>query len=247
MVSRQSTRTPTPFCTLWYRDSLPGRQLHFVPCGIETVYQDANSILYLVVSRQSTRTPTPFCTLWYRDSLPGRQLHFVPCGIETVYQDAISILYLVVSRQSTRTPTPFCTLWYRDSLPGRQLHFVPCGIETVYQDANFFFLICIYDNVICKPEVGSNSSSDADTTFMVIQCLTRNMLKRVGESRHLCRVPTVVLNQSPVPPLNGTALWASSYKNCNDSYDVGIDFLIVAHKASCHTLLKAFLKYVKTW
>ena len=29
-----------------------------------------------------------------------------------------------------------------------------------------------------------------------VMILSRNMLKRVGESRHLCRIPTVVQNQS---------------------------------------------------
>ena len=58
------------------------------------------------------------------------------------------------------------------------LHLVPCGgcSETVYQDASFFFLFCIYDNVICKAEVGNKSSTDADTTFMVIQCHTHDSL-----------------------------------------------------------------------
>ena len=42
--------------------------------------------------------------------------------------------------------------------------------------------------------------------------LTRNMLKRVGESGHPCRTLTVVLNHSPVLPLNRTALWALSYR-----------------------------------
>ena len=32
------------------------------------------------------------------------------------------------------------------------------------------------------------------------------MLKRVGETRHPCRTPTVVLNHTPVLPLNRTAL-----------------------------------------
>ena len=41
--------------------------------------------------------------------------------------------------------------------------------------------------------------------------LSRKMLKRVGESKHPCRTPTVVLNHSPVLPLNRTALWALSY------------------------------------
>ena len=63
--------------------------------------------------------------------------------ITFVLSGPISILYLVVvlSRQS---------------------------IKTVYQDASLFFLFWIYDSVICKVEVGNESSSDADTTFMVI-------------------------------------------------------------------------------
>ena len=58
------------------------------------------------------------------------------------------------------------------------LHFVPCDgcIETVDQDARFFFLFCIYINFIYKAEVGNKSSSDADTTLMVIQRLKHDSL-----------------------------------------------------------------------
>ena len=93
-----------------------------------------------------------------------------------------------------------------------RLHFVPCGgsIKTVYQDASFFFLFCIYDNVICIAEVGNESSPDADTPSWSSKVshiiLSRKMLKRVGESRHPCRTPTVVLNHSPVLPLNRNVL-----------------------------------------
>ena len=59
---------------------------------------------------------------------------------------------------------------------------------TVYQEASFFFLFCIYDNVICKAEVSNKSSCDADTTFMVIQCLTYDSLYYRG----LVRVDTLV-------------------------------------------------------
>ena len=38
--------------------------------------------------------------------------------------------------------------------------------------------------------------------------LSRNMLKRVGESRHPCRTPTLVRNQSPMLLLKRTALVA---------------------------------------
>ena len=73
--------------------------------------------------------------------------------------------------------------------------------------------------------------------------------RRLGETRHPCRIPTVVLNQSLVLPLNRTALWALSYRfsMTNMMLAMMLYFLIVAHKASCHTLSKAFLKSMKTW
>ena len=79
--------------------------------------------------------------------------------------------------------------------------------------------------------------------------LSRKMLKRVGESRHPCQTPTVVLNHSPVLPLNRTALWALSYRfsMARMMLALMLYFLIVAHKISCHTLSKVFLKSMKTW
>ena len=71
------------------------------------------------------------------------------------------------------------------------------------------------------------------------------MLKRVGESRHHCRTP-IICSSEPVS-------CAANEQDCtlgiviqifNDLYDVGVD--VVAHKASCHTLLKAVLKSMKT-
>ena len=96
--------------------------------------------------------------------------------------------------------------------------FGPCGgcIETVYQDASFFFLFCIYDNVISKAEVVISRppmltlpSWSSNASHML---LSRKMLKRVGQSKHPCQTPTVVLNHSLVLPLNRTALWALSYR-----------------------------------
>ena len=76
------------------------------------------------------------------------------------------------------------------------------------------------------------------------------MLKRVGESRHPFRTPTVVLDHSPVLPLNRTALWALSYRLSMARMMLALMFyfLIVAHKTSCHTLSKAYqyLKSLKT-
>ena len=63
-------------------------------------------------------------------------------------------------------------------------------------------------------------------------------------SRHPFRTPTVVLNHSTVLKLNRTALWALSYRFSMARMILALMlyFLIVAHKASCHTLSKAVLK-----
>ena len=136
-----------------------------------------------------------------------------------------------------------------------QSPFCTCGgcIETVHQDTSFIFLFCIYNNVICKAEVDNKSppmqtlpSWSSNASHMI---LSRKILKRVGESRHPCRTPTVVLNQSPVLTLNRTALYALSYIFSMTCMMLALTlyFLIVAYKASCHTLSNAFLKSTKTW
>ena len=74
------------------------------------------------------------------------------------------------------------------------------------------------------------------------------MLKSVGDSRHPCRTPTVVRNQSPMLLLKMTALVALSYR-CSmvrTSSEAMLYFLMVAHRAAFHTLSKAFLKSMKT-
>ena len=83
-------------------------------------------------------------------------------------------------------------------------------------------------------------SWSSNASYMI---LSKKMLKRVGESRHPYRTPTVVLNQSPVLPLNRTALWALSYRFSMTCMILAwmLYFLTVAHNASCHTLSKASL------
>ena len=68
---------------------------------------------------------------------------------------------------------------------------------------------------------------------------------RVGGSRHPWRTPTVVLNQSLWPSLN----WALSYRFSTTRMVLAsmLYFLVVAFKGSCHTLSKAFMKFMKTW
>ena len=88
------------------------------------------------------------------------------------FSTSSSLFYLDLSLEAIRVVClHFCLVW-------TDLHFVPCGgsIKTVYQDASLFFFFCIYDNVICKAEVGNESSPDADTTFIVIQSLTHDSL-----------------------------------------------------------------------
>ena len=82
-----------------------------------------------------------------------------------------------------------------------------------------------------------------------VMILSRNMLKRVGESRHPCRTPTVVRNQSPMLLLKKTALVALSswFLMTRIRLVLMLYFFMVTHKAACQTLSKAFLKSMKTW
>ena len=60
-----------------------------------------------------------------------------------------------------------------------------------------------------KPEIVVYSlavPSGSSKAFVLI--LSKNMLKRVGESRHPCQTPTVVRNLSPMLLLKRTALVA---------------------------------------
>ena len=78
---------------------------------------------------------------------------------------------------------------------------------------------------------------------------SRKMLKRMGDRRHHCLTPTVVLNYSPMLPFIWTALVALSL-SCSmgrTRFALILYFRVVAHKAVCHTLSKAFLKSMKTW
>ena len=59
--------------------------------------------------------------------------------------------------------------------------------------------------VIVLPPMLTVHSWSSKASVMI---LSRNMLKRVGESRHPCRTPTVVRNQSPMLLLKRTALVA---------------------------------------
>ena len=78
--------------------------------------------------------------------------------------------------------------------------------------------------------------------------LSRNMLKRVGESRYPCRTPTVVRNQSLILPLKRTALVAllKRFVMTWIRLVLMLCFLMVAYNAACQTLLKVFLKFMKT-
>ena len=75
------------------------------------------------------------------------------------------------------------------------------------------------------------------------------MLKRVGDRRHPCLTPAVVLNHSPMLPFIWTALVALSYSYSmvRTRFALVLYFCMVAHKSGCYTLSKTFLKSMKTW
>ena len=62
-------------------------------------------------------------------------------------------------------------------------------------------------------------------------------MKRFGESKHLCLTPTVVLNQSPVPPLRYTALVAFVVDVFNELDQVGVNVI------KPHSRPKGFMPY----
>ena len=95
--------------------------------------------------------------------------------------------------------------------------------------------------VIILPPMLTVPSRSSKASVMI---LSRNMLKRVGESRHPCQAPTVVRNQSPMLMLKGMALvdLLQRFLMTCIKFVLMLYFFMVAHKAVCQTLSKAFLK-----
>ena len=101
------------------------------------------------------------------------------------------------------------------------------------------FRFCIYDNakrklVISRPPMLTLPSWSSNASHMI---LSGKMLKRVDESRHPCRTPTVVLNQS--------VLWALSYifSVTRMLLALLLYFLIFAYKGFVPYLVKGLLEF----
>ena len=78
--------------------------------------------------------------------------------------------------------------------------------------------------------------------------LSGNVLKGVGESRHSCRTPTVIRNQSPELLLKRTALVALLRRFLMTRIRLVLMYVfMVAYKGACQILAKAFLKSMKIW
>ena len=140
----------------------------------------------------------------------------------------IMFLSVIISSSLTASNSPSFAV-YQDGLSGRQP-----------------LLPAKWKLVMSRPPMLTLPSWSSKASHII---LSRKMLKRIGESLHPCRTPTLVLDHSPVLPLNRTALWAVSYRfsMARIMLALMLYFLIVSHKASCHTLSKAFLKSMKTW
>ena len=78
--------------------------------------------------------------------------------------------------------------------------------------------------------------------------LSRSMLKRVDESRHFCRTPTIVQNQSSVLLFKRTVL-AAIIKVFDDLDKVGTDVvLLLGCQQSCMPKpVESLLESMKTW
>ena len=92
------------------------------------------------------------------------------------------------------------------------LRVIPSGsfVETVNQ--GFLFLLFLRQSIflIRKPQIGNISASFVTLrpcySRALKKLLSRKMLKRVGDKRHHCLNPTVVLNHSSMLPSMWTAL-----------------------------------------
>ena len=73
------------------------------------------------------------------------------------------------------------------------------------------------------------------------------MLKRMGESRHPCRTPTVFLEPVSYAAVeeDGTSGLVTGVLMTCIRFVLILYFFMVANKAACQTLLKAFLKSMK--
>ena len=145
-------------------------------------------------------------------------------GISLVYSALICILYLVqvLSRISTRASSS-CSSSARACMSSANRR-----------------LVIFLPPMLTFPSCSSRASD---------MIRSRKMLERMGDRRHPCLTPTVVLNHSPMLPFIWTALVALSW-SCSmvrTRFALILSFRMVAHKAACHTLSKAFLKSMKTW
>ena len=151
--------------------------------------------------------------------------HWMPLAlfvISLVFSALISILYLVqvLSRLSTRASSS-CSSSARAPMSSANCR-----------------LVIFLPPMLTFPSCSSRASD---------MIRSRKMLKRVGDRRHPCLTPTVVLNHSPMLPFIWTALVALSY-SCSvvrTRFALILYFRMVANKAACHTLSEAFLKSMK--
>ena len=100
--------------------------------------------------------------------------------------------------------SPFCTLWW--FYVSRRSTRTPASSSS---SAFTTMSSAKRKLVISRPPMLTLPSWSSNASHMI---LSRKILKRIGDRRHLCRISTVVLNHSPVMPLNRTALWALSYR-----------------------------------
>ena len=100
------------------------------------------------------------------------------------------------------------------SLPSAwsSFHWSPCRrLWRLCQDAQLILPVLLplllAIDVISKAEIGDCSAFYADSAFVKasVMILSRNILKKVGESRHPCWTRTAVRNQSPMLLLKRTA------------------------------------------
>ena len=90
-------------------------------------------------------------------------------------------------------------------------------------------------------------SSPACSSRASVIIRSRKMLKRVGERRHPRPYSNCCFEPYSCVAVHLTIALSQSCSMVRTRFALLLYFRMVAHKATCYTLSKAFLKSVKTW
>lgn len=124
------------------------------------------------------------------------------------------------------------------------IYFLSCQAQFSFY-CPWLFLFETFDQSIELPLLPANSSNvicESDVPLVICWSIIHVHVSGVSDRTYPCLTASVLLNHSPAVPLNTTPHVALLYNRPVFRTRLSVlYFLIMTHKASCHTLSKAFL------